>query len=297
MHRFGGMVLMPTSRWLLVASSYVPTLLATRAALGQACIIDSAAARLPVPVVVYLARKDNAALSTEAALEQHRYLEALAAFFVRPPHLDLPLLPVLDAHSLGKSPDSIHFQIDGPLLLPLTSSGRLARAAPQASSASAELNRAVEMAVRRMDSAGGMPIPHWRASQTTAFLVAWIDAAAEAPPDGIPLLRTGLPVLRADTDTKPIDIPKPIYPPHYQMNREGASLDLRYIVLETGRVDPASIEVLSVLYDGSGNLADATRAFVEASTRVLRMGRFKPATIGDCRVRTLIRQRIVYQAR
>ena len=297
MLNLGRMDLVCTSDWVAIACLTVPAMFATRAASGQACSIDTAAARLPVPAVVYLTRTDLAPLSTEAAREQHGYLEALAGFFVRPPRLDLPLLPVLDANSLGQSPDSIHFHIDGPLLLPLTASGRLAGGAPHANSASAALNAAVEKAVRRLDSSGGIPIPHWQLSHTSRFLTAWIEVAAEAPPDGVALLRTGLPVLRADTNTTPLSQPKPTYPPAYQMRGDGATLDLRYIVLESGRVDLASIEVLAVRYDGTGNLSQATRAFIDATTPVIRGSRFKPASIGGCPIRTLIRQRIIYNAR
>jgi len=160
-------------------------------------------------------------------------------------------------------------------------------------SAIESVNDALVAAVERVDSAGGAPLATSRLAQPEGSLLAEIVVAA-APPNAAVVLQTRIPILRADTVVSPDHMPMPAYPRPYQQNHEGASVDFRYVVLDTGRADSASFELLGATYNGTGDPSKAALAFAASAMKAILANRFKPARVGGCRARSIVRQRISY---
>lgn len=87
-----------------------------------------------------------------------------------------------------------------------------------------------------------------------------------------------------DDPVRPIDIPKPRYPPVLQQAGIAGSVDVQYVVDTLGRAEPASWRVLR----------STNKAFEDPARDAIMAGRFKPARIRNQAVRQLVQQRISF---
>lgn len=87
-----------------------------------------------------------------------------------------------------------------------------------------------------------------------------------------------------DDPVRPLDIPKPRYPPVLQQAGIAGSVDVQYVVDTLGRAEPASWRVLR----------STNKAFEDPAREAIMAGRFKPARIRNQAVRQLVQQRISF---
>lgn len=87
-----------------------------------------------------------------------------------------------------------------------------------------------------------------------------------------------------DDPVRPIDIPRPRYPPVLQQAGIAGSVDVQYVVDTLGRAEPASWRVLR----------STNKAFEDPAKDAIMAGKFKPARIRGQAVRQLVQQRISF---
>lgn len=87
-----------------------------------------------------------------------------------------------------------------------------------------------------------------------------------------------------DDPVRPIDIPKPRYPPVLQQAGIAGSVDVQYVVDTLGRAEPASWKVIR----------STNKAFEDPARDAIMAGKFKPARIRGQAVRQLVQQRISF---
>ncbi len=258
------------------------------------CAFDTSAAILSVPAIVYLKPPPELIADPAARQEAIAWIVALGAHFQPPSRLTVGVRPIVPISHLGGPPDSIHFQLGGPLLLPLGLDGRLTGGPPIAVSGIASVNGAIVAAVHRLDSAGSLPIPTWRASSKAGPLRIQIDVSVDTVPGTLPLLRTRIPVYTADSAVSPIRFAKPTYPLASQIREETARVDVRYIVREDGTVDPEAVEVLYVSVDTKRDALPIAEGFTAAAIAAIGASRFNPARVRGCPVPTTVVQRVSF---
>lgn len=88
-----------------------------------------------------------------------------------------------------------------------------------------------------------------------------------------------------DRPVRPIDIPTPEYPQDLQGLGAEGHVRLEYIVAPDGRVEPASIRVVSATYSGFG----------EEAAKAIRAAVFRPGVKAGKYVRTKVQQLITFQ--
>jgi hypothetical protein len=275
---------------LLLATGFLPGQSPDRR--PGACAFDTAGARVEVPVIIVLAVPSDVRLSDEARAQALNYARAVARYLEAPDQIPIGFQPTVTTDLGGGYHGSS--ALGGPLLVPMKTSGRLDNQPPSAGSAFAALNEALVAAVHQVDAGGGLPAFSWAASARYGPVRLGIEVLPEARPGAVPLLRARIPAMRVDTDVAPDRLPRPVYPPEAGQRGEGASIDLRYLVLENGSVDPGSIDVLSVVVDGSNTPALSARPFVASAVRALTRARFHPAVAQGCPVAATVRQRFTF---
>jgi protein TonB len=87
-----------------------------------------------------------------------------------------------------------------------------------------------------------------------------------------------------DDPVRPLNIPRPKYPPVLQQAGIAGSVDVQYVVDTLGRAEPASWKVLR----------STNKAFEDPAREAIMDGRFKPARIRGQAVRQLVQQRISF---
>jgi len=87
-----------------------------------------------------------------------------------------------------------------------------------------------------------------------------------------------------DDPVRPINIPRPKYPPVLQQAGIAGSVDVQYVVDTTGRAEPSSFKVLR----------STNKAFEDPARDAIVAGTFKPARIRGQAVRQLVQQRISF---
>lgn len=87
-----------------------------------------------------------------------------------------------------------------------------------------------------------------------------------------------------DDPVRPIDIPRPKYPPVLQQAGIAGSVDVQYVVDTLGKAEPQSWRVLR----------STNKAFEEPAREAIMAGSFKPARIRGQAVRQLVQQRISF---
>ena len=87
-----------------------------------------------------------------------------------------------------------------------------------------------------------------------------------------------------DDPVRPIDIPKPKYPPVLQQAGIAGSVDVQYVVDTLGKAEPPSWRVLR----------STNKAFEDPARDAIMAGSFKPARIRGQAVRQLVQQRISF---
>jgi TonB family protein len=88
-----------------------------------------------------------------------------------------------------------------------------------------------------------------------------------------------------DTHPKPIDIPMPEYPEDLHRRGVEGNAVVEYVIAKDGRVEDATIRVLSA----------TEPAFGKSASRVIREARFQPAQVGGQPVRIRWQQVIRFQ--
>lgn len=88
-----------------------------------------------------------------------------------------------------------------------------------------------------------------------------------------------------DRPVRPIDIPTPEYPRDLQGLGAEGHVRLEYIVGPDGRVEPASIRVMSATYSGFG----------EEAAKAIRAAMFQPGVKDGKYVRAKVKQLITFQ--
>ena len=224
-----------------------------------------------------------------------RFIAAVGPHFRRPDRLEIPVRPIIPAHRFGEPPDSLQFDLGGPLLLPLAPDGLLNGRQPVAASAVPAVNAALVAAVLRRDSAGPLDVKEWAALSAAGPVQLQVGIGVEAPPGSLPLMRTAIPIFKADTEVTALRFAKPQYPTGSQMRGEAAHVDVRYVVREDGRADPSSIEVLSVEVDAKSSVDTAAEAFAKSAVKAIGDSRFNPARVRGCPVRATVAQRISFK--
>ena len=275
---------------LVAASSSAPVSGPRR---GAPCVFDTAAATLAVPATVYLRPSDDLKDSL-ARQDARRYIAALAPHFHAPARLEIGVRPILPISRLGEPAESLNFQLDGPLLLPLGADSRLGPGPAVASSGLADINAALVAAVVSRDSDGPLPVKAWAAEATSGPLQLSIGVSAADLPGTLPLMHARIPVFKADREVSPRQFAKPEYPFSSQRRGEGSRIDVRYVVGEDGSAVPGSIEVLLVTVDTDRPPSDVAKAFASASIKAIAASRFNPARVAGCPVSSTVRQRISF---
>jgi len=87
-----------------------------------------------------------------------------------------------------------------------------------------------------------------------------------------------------DDPVRPINIPRPKYPPVLQQAGIAGSVDVQYVVDTPGRAEPSSFKVLR----------STNKAFEDPARDAIVAGTFKPARIRGQAVRQLVQQRISF---
>jgi len=87
-----------------------------------------------------------------------------------------------------------------------------------------------------------------------------------------------------DDPVRPINIPRPKYPPVLQQAGIAGSVDVQYVVDTTGKAEPSSFKVLR----------STNKAFEDPARDAIMAGTFKPARIRGQAVRQLVQQRISF---
>ena len=87
-----------------------------------------------------------------------------------------------------------------------------------------------------------------------------------------------------DDPVRPIEIPKPRYPPVLQQAGIAGSVDVQYVVDTLGRAEPPSWRVIR----------STNKAFEDPARDAIMQGKFKPARIRGQAVRQLVQQRISF---
>lgn len=123
----------------------------------------------------------------------------------------------------------------------------------------------------------------------------WVGVAGEAPQGAVPLMRMVIPVFKADTEAAPVRFAKPQYPVGSQHRSESAHVDLRYLVREDGKPDPASIEILSVVVQTNRPVGPVAEGFGASAVKAIADSRFHPAMVRGCPVRSTVVQRISFR--
>lgn len=121
-----------------------------------------------------------------------------------------------------------------------------------------------------------------------------VGIGVEAPPESLPLMRTTIPIFKADTEVTALRFAKPQYPRGSQMRGEAAHVDVRYVVREDGRADRSSIEILSVEVDAKSSVGPAAEAFAKSAVKAIEDSRFNPARVSGCPVPATVAQRISF---
>jgi hypothetical protein len=278
------------SAWIFAAWS------APRGATQQApCSFDTSAATVTVPAVIFLTGPRQPFLRPAARAQRRAFAEALAHYFQRPPRLEIPIRPIVPLARFGFPPESLGFELGGPLLLPLSSQGRLEGGGAEAESSIPALNEALGRAATRLDSAGGRPVSAWLAGRRSGLVVLDIGIAAGLPEGAVLLMRAAIPVFRADAGVGIRHIPNPKYPSGARVRDDMAHVDLRYVVGIDGRAEPNSMEPLLVRAGTDQPPPLVAEQFVSSAIRAIVAGNFTPARVAGCPVRALVVQRVSFR--
>jgi TonB family protein len=167
--------------------------------------------------------------------------------------------------------------------------GRVAEAALVTRSLADAADRALLAAIRDADSAQVLPaLPAGSPEKVTVFLSLVLGGRTQHPDSATTATATrrdvavlSLPQFRDARGVRPaVGQRGPKYPPGVKaVGREG-SVDLSFVVDETGRVTPGTVRLVSF----------TTAAFAQAVLDIVPRFRLEPATIGGCPVKQLVRQ-------
>lgn len=97
-----------------------------------------------------------------------------------------------------------------------------------------------------------------------------------------PLARLTIPAVRLERDAALKHLAMPMFPAEHRNRGEGGAVRMQYVVDEHGRVEPASVRVLSA----------PSRAFAMAARDAILASEYIPAMAGECPQKQLVQQTI-----
>ena len=151
------------------------------------------------------------------------------------------------------------------------------------------LDAALFAAVQAADSAGAFTDPADEVYRAARVLRVALDRRPRRVAEAVPLAVIAYDVLVATQPVSPDPgTPAPKYPEVARRAGAGDEVEMSFIVATDGRVEPSSLRVERATY----------REFVESVTRFLiTTARYRPALVGACPVRQLVKQRFAYEVR
>lgn len=226
---------------------------------------------------------------SSASLIALRAADVIREHFITPHSISLPMWARYFADDNVDAPptDALAHGLATDVAFRLKPDGRLADTIIIVRTASPELNAAIEAAVLAADSAGAFhPIVlggRPKGGRLVLRLIAWQRRLAHA----VPLVRLGVPKVKADEGVEVKGIPRPRYPTNAELAGVSSAVDLQYVVTAEGNADPTSFRIIRADY----------KEFVVEAMNALRRGTYRPAKLGACPIPMLVQQRVSFYFR